>query len=221
MKNNHTPEENSSTFMGKTIDPDILNKNPNLPNEIRGPLPSPIVDDLPKEKPGPNRLYPDGTGKTLPNLDKPTFQEKVPCVSDSTNEVGFICNPPETNKRPPIVEANSVETKFPHLNKPSTPNRLPVSPNNTNIPGTLCHPPENNRKSPSFNVNGVEMSFPAQDENINIPTFSDKTLSDTTNTKIAEASEILQQIKTSMQQRTTDVEVASANNKVPTAQLER
>jgi hypothetical protein len=218
MKNNHTPEGSSSTFIGKTIDPDILNKNPNLPNEIRGPLPSPIVDDLPKEKPGPNRPYPNGTDKTLPDLNKPTFPEKVPCVSDNTtDEVGFICNPPETNKQPLIVEANSLETKFPHL----TPNRLPVSPNNTNTSGTLCHPPETNRQSPSFNVNGVEMSFPTPNEKINIPAIFDKTLSDTTNTKIAEASEILKQIKTSMQEHTTEMEVAPANNKVSTAQLER
>ncbi len=170
------------------------------------------MDNLPKEKPGPNRPYPNGTDKTFPDLNKPTFPDKVPCASDNTtNEVGFICNPPETNQQPPIFETNSVETKFPHLNKPSSPNKLPGSSNNTNIPGSLCHPPET-KKSPSFKVNGVEMSFPAP---------FDKTLSDATNTKIAEASEILKQVKTLMEQHTTDMEVAPANNKVSTAQLER
>jgi hypothetical protein len=162
MKNNHIPEGNSSNFTGKTIDSDILNKKPTIPNEIREPLPAPIVDNLPKEKPGPNRPYPNGTDKTFPDLNKPTF---VPGYPD----------------------------------------------NMANIPGSMCHPPETN-KSPSFKVNGVEMSFPAP---------FDKTLSDATNTKIAEASEILKQVKTLMEQHTTDMEVAPANNKVSTAQLER
>jgi hypothetical protein len=220
MKNNHIPEGNSSDFTGKTIDPDILNKKPTIPNEIREPLPAPIEDKLPKEQPGPNRLYPNWTDKTFPDFNKPTFPDKTPCASDNTtSEVGFICNPPETNQQPPIFESGA-ETKFPHLNKPSVSNKMPSSPDNAaNIPGSMCRPPQTKRQS-SFEFNGVETNFPAPNENVSIPCF-DKTLSETTNTKIAEASEILKQIKTLMEQHTTDVEVAPANNKVSTAQLER